>query len=862
MENSKDKMGVCSGRDVKLQYLHLLVQFLILLMVEIGFYYSFISAYQIYTEYPVVVFIIACCFVFTLFHAFRNSLIFFALSFAAGGIWVWFNADQLVQSWLFLIKRCLVSMQIEVPLIIEQLLNASQTECNLALISLMFYGCMLSSICVSKWKSPIGLILCSIFPIIAAPFFNLSPDSIPFFLMITGYFVFYVFKKNDPAFINNSWYESEISLYVNKKKAGKKYPAQFLACVLSAALFASVLLVTKAIYPEESYRHTEVFESLKDKFYNSKFGEMFGKPFNGLSHGNFRDNTKIRFDGSNAFKVSVSEPVSLYLKNYVGVIYAETGWKEDKDSNFKKFYSGHSTMPQLLHSKFGAQLLQNEKEYHISFKAGDESFEHLLLPPGIVTSAQAMKNVTYSNDTGYRSSKDKGLREYTVSALRLKTAFSTFQKGKGANYEEIKKSYYSIVKKTYKNNEALKAASAYLDYIFKMYTELPGSAMSNGRKLCEEFGLFDILSGSNLNLAEICRAVQTVLSQNCSYSYEPPEIPESEDFTTYFIKTSREGYCVHFATAAVVLLRAAGIPARYAEGYILVQSDYTKEKDLDGFISIEDTHAHAWAEVFDPVQLEWIPIEMTPNESDSPEIDSDIETTNNPEDDSTPEPEEEVNEQNVQETPEPSWQPESDDTGMEDEIPEQVPDSIDEADGLEDNRQQSNEESDNSSYYVQDSESENEEGSTDDYGVFNESDGLSKAVLPMLTVLIILGSFVGLYFARKKWRQLKYSESDKKNVISYSVHDADKLIRLSGGSSIESYQTPAQYAVGLIRKLEWIDPENIMKIFTIAQYSEFSGKEIDKELCETMIGQVKQLKERTLKQSNVFVKLVIRYWLS
>ena len=72
----------------------------------------------------------------------------------------------------------------------------------------------------------------------------------------------------------------------------------------------------------------------------------------------------------------------------------------------------------------------------------------------------------------------------------------------------------------------------------------------------------------------------------------------------WFAQEADRGYCVHFASAAAVLLRAAGIPARFVTGY-MVQAEAGKETVVYG------KDAHAWAECF----LEgvgWIPVEATP----------------------------------------------------------------------------------------------------------------------------------------------------------------------------------------------------------------------------------------------------------
>lgn len=99
----------------------------------------------------------------------------------------------------------------------------------------------------------------------------------------------------------------------------------------------------------------------------------------------------------------------------------------------------------------------------------------------------------------------------------------------------------------------------------------------------------------------------------CEYTITPDltNVDPTLDGVENFLRNTKEGYCVQFASAVTLLLRELGIPARYVEGY--VGNDLTKIS-RDDFVYggyIRDYQAHAWVEVyFDGVG--WIQYETTP----------------------------------------------------------------------------------------------------------------------------------------------------------------------------------------------------------------------------------------------------------
>lgn len=98
------------------------------------------------------------------------------------------------------------------------------------------------------------------------------------------------------------------------------------------------------------------------------------------------------------------------------------------------------------------------------------------------------------------------------------------------------------------------------------------------------------------------------------YRQELDQVPDGTDVVEYFLSKSKTGYCVHYASAGVLILQAMGIPARYASGYVAAASDFRSEAG-QYVLSLRDSAAHAWVEIY-LEDIGWVPIEMTPGFGD------------------------------------------------------------------------------------------------------------------------------------------------------------------------------------------------------------------------------------------------------
>ena len=137
------------------------------------------------------------------------------------------------------------------------------------------------------------------------------------------------------------------------------------------------------------------------------------------------------------------------------------------------------------------------------------------------------------------------------------------------------------------------------------------------------------------------------LCQDDRYKYTlyPTVLGEENtlDGVETFLTKTKEGYCVQFASSLALLLREAGIPARYVEGYIATGFYNHRGEDAVSRYktSVRDSSAHAWVEVwYDGIG--WVQYEATPEYYDAMYVSSRPSTgTTRPGDATEEEPEEE-----------------------------------------------------------------------------------------------------------------------------------------------------------------------------------------------------------------------------
>ena len=276
--------------------------------------------------------------------------------------------------------------------------------------------------------------------------------------------------------------------------------------------------------------------------------------------------------------VDKAPETAVYLRGYIGKEYSGNEWEPARDSELEKYYRAK-----------GWELPGNGGELiNLTFQAFRDG------APGFIRVEELGGRGSYSlYPCGAQVTEDYRVH-WDGSVER-----------KGSSYEYA----YYMMNDSYGAGgligEAAELEQRYRSYVYDNYCEYPAEQFPELTAFLENSGF------RNGDVYDSLADVLSYLRKNASYNLEVGDTPKGEDFVEYFLFDSHEGYCAHFASSAVLMLRYLGVPARYATGYSVSSDAFSRTSDGDYTAVILDRQAHAWAEVYlDGVG--WIPVEMTP----------------------------------------------------------------------------------------------------------------------------------------------------------------------------------------------------------------------------------------------------------
>ncbi len=349
----------------------------------------------------------------------------------------------------------------------------------------------------------------------------------------------------------------------------------------------------------------------------------------GLDGGRLESGEQIKYRNEEHLRViaptsSIEE--GIYLKGYVGSIYTGERWIGHSEVTLKEYEELKNRMPEemfqpvnqvklFLKGMFykatetegitgGMNYRMKEGRMEIKYNKANKKF---LYAP-YFANYDLLENIYYDWDLYAAPENEKGKYEYEyyydiarVKDTTLAERLSRLSTDGYINYE-----------------------AAYRDFVYKAYTKLPENGLENIKR---DFSSKRVQTKTG-SVAEKIEYVRQYLEENTRYSLSPGKLPEGKDYAEYFLYENRKGYCAHYATTAVLMLRAMGIPARYAEGHSFGKdaiykssgvADVTRftvegskvNKEALSEVSVKDYHAHAWVEVYFDY-CGWYPVEFTP----------------------------------------------------------------------------------------------------------------------------------------------------------------------------------------------------------------------------------------------------------
>ena len=143
---------------------------------------------------------------------------------------------------------------------------------------------------------------------------------------------------------------------------------------------------------------------------------------------------------------------------------------------------------------------------------------------------------------------------------------------------------------------------SYRNYVYNTFTNVPSIGLDTLKDECRR---------ANTGSFELAYKFIVTRLQQCTYNMDVGVTPEDADFINYFLYDRHEGYCTHFASAAAIMFRMAGYPARYVTGYVVDRDAFNETGYNEYTAEVKDRKAHAWTEVY----LDgtgWVVVDATP----------------------------------------------------------------------------------------------------------------------------------------------------------------------------------------------------------------------------------------------------------
>ena len=431
----------------------------------------------------------------------------------------------------------------------------------------------------------------------------------------------------------------------------------WLTAFLAASYFMAVMGVARVEYPSE-YQYVDDRKARKERLTvigilgAAAAGLLMIIPRSSLTpYADYLDATRIRgvpFYGGNGlsgfmqssspntgnnrpsentlFYVITDNPRNIITQSF-DLYRGKGGWTYHKDYNYG-VEDWRDEQWELNYNKLAYLLKNGAKEGKL-----EEFAEDLLRLPDVPVSSivgstmtiQIVDNsdttvvrhpsgtydarISYKKETIYRNEKDE---LFTASPFGTEAMYTLSYYGKEVSPEFARyisglssTEYFALLDAAAKEDviEDTAAMAFKNAYYQALYYRVDTSDASISPRVQE---LADQITEGLDNDYDKARAIEEWFGKD-GFIYDLDFVPQ-ELSAEYFLFKSKRGICTDFATASALLLRAAGIPARYTEGF-LVKTDLAS-MDLYGRYVVKANQGHAFATAYVPGSG-WIEVDGT-----------------------------------------------------------------------------------------------------------------------------------------------------------------------------------------------------------------------------------------------------------
>jgi transglutaminase-like putative cysteine protease len=536
-------------------------------LASLGAIFSFTTAFKVPLHavgIAIVAVFLALAFCFLFLRPHTTSLFYFLGIFILCGVVALFFIDEIYNTFLYskhhILNTLCAQLQYKAPDIPASFFKDWAKElCNMVWMFVTLFVTFYFSFAICKKKS-ILLTLLGFVPFLGVPFFaTLLPSLMPLMAILLCL---------------------TILLFAHLTRKQYRIGLARIVLTITPAVLLVMILLTSVI-PANAYRRSTTVNELRDKIVfpiEGNYTEEDAKSDRmNLTPDLLEQSNLSALDDLSAastktvFRVYDSTHSNHYLKSYAGSVYTKTGWE---------------SLPKATYDALEAQLSSPLASFY-------------LLPP-----QETVQLPLQEIEIFYRKSPDLLHVPYHLAEME------SDENAYGALYDYATELHAKDVRHTYRyydvtnldpsieNSTLSEDQMLYQSFVHEHYLQIPDTLKT------ELDIILNQIAPDGTNAEE---AILAFLRENYTYTTKPGATPEGADFVQYFLQENKKGYCAHFATTGTLLFRAAGIPARYAEGYVVRAVHYNEEH----WATVPAKQAHAWVEIYDPL-YGWIPVEVTP----------------------------------------------------------------------------------------------------------------------------------------------------------------------------------------------------------------------------------------------------------